>query len=130
MSEQKDLAYYLKLPYEMVVTPDPTGGYVARIPDLPGCMTQGSTIQELLENLEDAKRTWLEDALASGEEITEPAREFSGRVLVRMPRSLHREIAQRARQERVSLNQFIVYHLARALGYEAAVSARSVHLLR
>lgn len=126
MTEQKDLNYYLSLPYEIVVLPDPTGGYVAQIPDLPGCVTQGDTIQEALEMLEEAKRAWLEDALESGEEIPEPSREYSGRVLVRMPRSLHRELAQRARSEGVSLNHLIVYHLARSLG-QSRLSQSTVH---
>ncbi len=43
-------------------------------------------------------------------------KEYSGRILLRMPRSLHRDLADRSRLEGVSLNQFIVTALARAVG--------------
>lgn len=45
-------------------------------------------------------------------------REYSGRIHLRMPRSLHRDLAHRAEQENVSLNQLIVTALARSVGAE------------
>lgn len=45
-------------------------------------------------------------------------REYSGKVNLRMPKSLHRDLAHRAQQEGVSLNQMIVTALARSVGAE------------
>ncbi len=70
--------------------------------------------------IEDAKICWLETALEDGIHIPEPAStsdEYSGRLNVRMPRSLHRTLVEKAREEKVSLNQFIIYQLARGVGY-------------
>ncbi|NJL54348.1 type II toxin-antitoxin system HicB family antitoxin [bacterium] len=70
----KDLEYYLRLPYQIVLTPgeDPGDGWLAEIPALPGCFTAGETREEALEMLDDAKRLWLESSLAHGDPIPEP----------------------------------------------------------
>jgi len=70
----KDLPFYLKLPYAIVVTPgeDEEDGWLAEIPDLPGCFTAGDTKEEALEMIEDAKVAWLTHAFAKGYPIPEP----------------------------------------------------------
>jgi antitoxin HicB len=74
----KSLEYYLSLPYTIEIIPDEDdGGYVARIRELPGCLTQADTWEELLLMLEDAKRLWLESALAHNDRIPEPNRQFA-----------------------------------------------------
>ena len=60
--ERKPLEYYLGLKYSVTVIPDETGGYVAEIEDLPGCFTQGETIKELFDNMDEARSLWLESA--------------------------------------------------------------------
>ncbi len=45
-----------------------------------------------------------------------PPREYSGKVNLRMPKSLHRDLVHRAQEEGVSLNQLIVTSLARSVG--------------
>jgi len=114
----KDLEYYLRLPYRVVLYPSNEGGYAAEIPELPGCISQGQSKEEALKMIEDAKICWLESALEDGIEIPEPteAEEYSGKLNIRMPKSLHRTLAKKARDEKVSLNQLIVYQLARGLG--------------
>ncbi|NLH64203.1 MAG: type II toxin-antitoxin system HicB family antitoxin [Erysipelotrichaceae bacterium] len=65
----KKIEYYMNLPYKLVIIPDPDeGGYVACYPDLPGCITAGSS----LEDAADAKKEWLRTVLESGTAITEP----------------------------------------------------------
>lgn len=65
---------YLALPYTLEIFPDETdGGFVARIKELRGYLTQADTWAELAPMIEEAKRAWLESALAHGEEIPEPA---------------------------------------------------------
>lgn len=69
----KALEYYLSLPYTIVIKPDKTdGGFVAKIKELPGCLTQADTWNELLEHIEEAKHGWLELALEMDMQIPEP----------------------------------------------------------
>ncbi len=68
----KDLDYYLSLPYSIVLIPDTDGYWFANIPLLEGCMTQGYSRADALEMLDDAKRGWLETALAHHITIPEP----------------------------------------------------------
>lgn len=69
----KDLAYYMSLPYDIRVAPpsEEDGDWFAEIPLLDGCMTQGSK-DELLTLIEEAKEIWLEMALEDPQAIPEP----------------------------------------------------------
>ncbi len=120
MSEKRrDLAYYNLLPYKIELHPAIEGGYVASIPDLPGCLTQGETPEETLHMIADAKSAWIETALEEGIEIPEPvpeADEYSGKFNLRIPRSLHRDLARRAEEEDVSLNTLATYLLSACMG--------------
>lgn len=71
MSE-KNLEYYMALPYSIVLTPSADGGWLAKIMELPGCMTFGDTQEEVLELIEDAKLTWIAHSLEMGDLIPEP----------------------------------------------------------
>lgn len=53
---------------------DEGGGYVAIVPDLPGCMSDGATDVEALKNAHDAIESWLARALAMGRDIPKPSR--------------------------------------------------------
>ncbi|RPF42696.1 antitoxin HicB [Thermodesulfitimonas autotrophica] len=118
----KTLEYYLSLPYKIVLHPSPEGGYAVEIPELPGCISQGDTVEEAMAMIEDAKRAWIADALEHGEPVPEPIpEEYSGRILLRTPKSLHRRLMERARAEGVSLNQYINYQLARVVGEKLAL---------
>jgi antitoxin HicB len=68
----KNLAYYLSLPYPIELIPDQDGFWFARISLLPGCITQGASREEALEMIDEAKALWLETALADGALIPEP----------------------------------------------------------
>ena len=117
MEAEKNLEYYAALPYEIKITPSPEGGYVATIPDLPGCITQGETRLEVLEMIEDAKIWWLEAALDLGESIDEPDWDlYNGRLNLRIPKSLHRKLAESAKREGVKLNQLAIYLMANGIG--------------
>ena len=113
---EKNLKYYMSLPYQVVVTPSPEGGYSAKIPDLPGCITQGETRLEVLEMIEDAKLCWLEAALDLGQSIDEPDFDkYNGRLHVRIPKSLHKKLAENAKLEGVKLDQLVIYLIANGL---------------
>jgi len=118
---KKTLEYYMSLPYRVEVYPDEEGdGYTAIIPDLPGCMTCADTLDELWEMIEEAKELWLEVALEDGEYIPEPppveVEEYSGKFIVRVPRSLHRQLVQRAKSENTSLNQLVLFLMSEGMG--------------
>ncbi len=61
---------------------DPDGGYVALVPALPGCHTQGETLEEAETNVKEAIELYLESLAAHGEPIPEEHRSFQGRVTV------------------------------------------------
>ena len=111
------LGYYMGLPYAVEVCRD-EDGWFAKVPELPGCMTYADTLEELGPMIEDAKRGWIEDALEHGDPVPEPktADDFSGKFNLRVPKSLHRDLARKAEEEGVSLNQFVVTTLARSVG--------------
>ena len=110
---------YLTKPYARVLTPDAEyGGYTAEILEFPGCVTEGDTPHEALENLEAAAEGWIEAALSMGQDIPEPsdAQGYGGRVALRLPRSLHRRAMQLAERDGTSLNQFLVAAIAERVG--------------
>lgn len=112
---------YLALPYTIEVHKDDSDGeiaYVARVVELPGCLTQANTFEELEEMVQDAMRAWIESALEDGEPVPEPrhAEEYSGKFVVRVPRSLHRQLAMTAERDGVSLNAYVSTTLAYAVG--------------
>ena len=114
---KKDVKYYTSLPYREVIEADPAGGYVGYIPDLKGCVTQAETKTEIIELLDDAKKVWIEAALEDGLVIPEPeqSEDFSGRFSLRLPKSLHRNLALSAKEEGVSLNQMAMCLIASGL---------------
>jgi predicted RNase H-like HicB family nuclease len=110
---------YLKEPYSRVLIPDDESGtYTAVILEFPGCIAQGDTPQEAYEHLEDAAKDWIAAALDLKQEIPSPSQSlsFGGKILLRLPKSLHRRLTLIAETEGVSLNQFIVSALAEKVG--------------
>ncbi len=124
----KDLEYYLSLPYTITLkrgTGDGEQYWVARVVELPHCMTHGATPEEALRDIEDAKREWVKSNLEAGLPIPEPAR-FTGQYHLRMPPSLHEALVLKSESEDVSLNQFMITALARAVGYAEPPKKREV----
>lgn len=112
----KTIDEYLALPYKMEIVADPAeGGFIVSFPDLPGCISAGETLQNAVENAEDAKKAWLEAALEDGYPIFEPGAEhqYSGQFKLRIPKSLHRQLFEHSRQEGISMNQYCLYLLSR-----------------
>jgi antitoxin HicB len=118
---RKTLEYYMDLPYAIEVmrdTDEENPGWVAKIKELPGCLTQADTFEELEEMIHDAMRSWIEVALEDGISIPEPRLEddYSGKFVVRLPRSLHRELVEQSELEGVSLNTWVINILAKSVG--------------
>ena len=109
----KEIEYYMSLPYTIEIVPYKDGGFFARIKELEGCMTEGDTKEEVLELLEDAKRVWLEAALEDDLEIPLPEsmrkeKDDSEEISLRLPKSLHRKLVEGAKKEGVNVNTYIV----------------------
>ena len=118
----KNLDYYLNLPYTVEVIHDTSDAaepvWFAKVKELPGCMTEADSFEEAGQLIQDALVSWLEVALARDIPIPEPMTEseFSGKFLVRIPKSLHRDLVNAASREGTSLNQFVGVTLGRAVG--------------
>lgn len=118
------------------------GGYSASIPCL-GRWTfyaVGGTQVEALEELESIKRALFEDALSRGDEIPaappledEETADYSGKLALRLPKELHRRVADRAKANGCSINQYIMSVLAERAGAELCAeqitSERCIDLL-
>ena len=115
----KTIEYYMSLPYRLEIIPDTLeGGYAARYPDLPGCITCADTLKQVIAGAEDAKRSWLDAAIEDGVEINEPVsdddlEQYSGQFKLRIPKSLHRTLSVNAKKEGVSMNQYCLFLLTR-----------------
>jgi antitoxin HicB len=118
----KSLAYYLALPYTIELSANEDGSWFVRVAELPGCMSHGGTAQEALTNIQEVLPFWLEGAMDSDFEIPEPRAEadYSGKFVVRIPRSLHRALVTNAERDGVSLNQYANVALATAVGRATA----------
>jgi len=122
---QSDSGDPLGGPYARVLGPDPVSGtFTVRIAEFPGCVVQGASVEEAYRNLEEAARDWIRTGLDAGKDIPEPMERqtFSGRVLVRLPASIHRRAAEVAQQERTSLNQLIVSAVSERIGFVDALT--------
>jgi antitoxin HicB len=118
--EPRSVERYADLPYHMLLVRD--GGdkgrpWLASVEELPGCTSRGKTAEEALSGVEEAKTSWIATALAEGRDVPEPksGTSHSGRLLLRMPRTLHADLTRASEREGVSLNQFITDVLAGAL---------------
>ena len=112
----KTIEYYMNLPYRLELVPDTEeGGFVASYPELRGCLTSGETAEAALKNAQDSKREWLAAALEDGYEISEPTsdEEYSGQFKLRLPKSLHRALAENSKREGISMNQYCLYLLTK-----------------
>lgn len=104
-------------PFEMRPLSDQEGGgWLIIYPDLPGCMSDGETIEEAMKNGKDALECWLEACREAGREIPVPAQSSSSRFSPRIPRSLQERLAAKAKQEGVSVSTLVSAFLAECLG--------------
>jgi antitoxin HicB len=120
--DETDVRHYLSLPYGIELTrsgPDDQPTWHAQIEEMPGCEATGATPAEAAERVPAALAEWVADARAEGREVPEPrnARSYSGKLLLRMPLTLHAALARAAERDQVSLNAYITSQLAVAVGW-------------
>ncbi len=96
-------------------------GYLAEALDLNGCIADGETLEEAIHNLEDAIASWIKTAQELGRLVPPPSFEsYSGKWVIRTPKSLHRKLTELSRIEGVSLNTLTVSLLAERMGVRLA----------
>lgn len=114
----------MKRPYHIELvraeTEDGQVGWVASVAELPGCLSQGDTPEEAAAHIQDAMETWFESVIERNSPIPEPAPESraNGKVLARLPVTLHERLLFEADKEDVSLNQLLVGILSAAVGWK------------
>ena len=112
---------YKKLDYQNRIeklSPEDGGGYYITYPDLPGCSSDGETIEEAIKMGEDARICWIETAYEIGKEIPMPFSyidNFKGRITVRVPKTMHKELIEEADEEGISLNQYLIYIISKGM---------------
>lgn len=109
---------YIKLPYTRIIQEinDESGHYFyGRIMELDGCQSTGDTLDELYKNLNEALEGYIETKLENNLEIPRPTNQedYSGKFIVRIPKSLHMRLELEAEREGVSLDQYALYKLTR-----------------
>lgn len=116
---KKNLEYYLSLPYKIEVTQIPEsegGGYMATLPEIGkyAIIGDGDSPEKAIQNLRELKKERFQEFLEERVAIPEPITEdhHSGKFIVRVPKTLHFELAAKAKEEGVSLNQLINYMLS------------------
>ncbi|MBI4295531.1 MAG: type II toxin-antitoxin system HicB family antitoxin [Chloroflexi bacterium] len=117
----------MNLKYPVTLEASPEGGYFIEIEDLPWCYSQGETVEEAIEMIEESRRLWLESAYEDGIDIPLPRNleQYSGKFNVRVPKDLHRKLDRLAKRQGVSLNQFLVSTLSEAVGRKGAEKGKA-----
>ena len=114
----KTVEYYKNLPYNFIIQRinDESGNYYyGKILELDGCQSTGDSYKEVWENLQEAMECYIETKLENGFDVPEPVQteNYSGKFVVRLPKSLHFKLAMEAEKEGVSLNQYALYKLSK-----------------
>jgi antitoxin HicB len=128
---ESTVEHYAGLPYHLLLVRDGeerAKPWTASVEELPGCTSRGRTSAEALGGIQEAMANWISAALKEGRDIPEPksAATHSGRLLLRMPRSLHADLTRASEREGVSLNQFITDVLASAVAWHGRPSTPDV----
>ncbi len=105
------------------------GGFMFTMPDIPGVMADGATELEAIADGREAFIATVSAMVDIGQQVPAPAfnaQDFtpssaSGKVLARLPRSMHMQLAARAKTEGVSLNSLVLAFIAEGLGRRGAV---------
>ena len=94
------------------------GGYLISFPDFADCISDGETVAEAMENGRDALKATI--AALKAKKLPVPAPNSggvaSGKFVARVPKTVHAQLATRARAEGVSLNALVLTFIAQGLG--------------
>jgi len=127
---KKKVDYYMGLPYTMNIKycAEQGGYYVASYVELPDLTMTGITLEEAVKELLVEKPEWFEICLKLGKEIPMPVenKKYSGKIALRMSPSMHAAVTRIAELEGISLNQYMVTAIARAIGHKEASTDRKL----
>jgi predicted RNase H-like HicB family nuclease len=108
------------------LTEEEGGGFLITFPDLPGCMSDGETIEEAIKNGRDAFLCWVSAEADMKGKIPKPQWRpdedrtipsgVSGRFVQRVPKTIHGELVKQAKREGVSINTLVLTFIAEGLG--------------
>jgi len=89
-------------------------GYIATVPELPGCSAFGDTEEEAIKEVKVAASLWLSAAKKAGRKVPQPIveKKFKGRFPLRIPEDLRRRLELEAKRRGVSLNELILRKIA------------------
>lgn len=94
--------------------------WVAESEDLKGCVGQADSLEEAVKALEENESVWLETAKEEGIPIPKihaiRAAEYSGALSLRIPKTVHADLAKKAQMENCSINQYINMCISKELG--------------
>jgi antitoxin HicB len=113
--------------YQFTVRPlsrDEGGGYLVEYPDIPGCMSDGETIQEAIANGREALRDCIEVFSESGRKLPKPSI-AAAQWRQRLPRTLYAKLTRQAESDGVSINSLVTAIIAEAIGSRQARSRKS-----
>lgn len=106
-------------------------------PDLPGCMSDGDTQEEAIENGRDAFSVWVSSRIDMGRTVPPPhwqpettPEDASGKFIQRVPKTIHARLVQRAKAEGMSLNSLVLTFIAEGLGKKGEKAANARHRRR
>lgn len=110
MSTTKDLKYYLRLNWSYTIEQSSHKGkkfYIIHVNELPGVCTDAKTIEEGMQNIQEALAATIELYLEQGDEIPEPINkeEFKGNISYRTTSERHFSLAKLAQQRHISMNK-------------------------
>lgn len=91
--------------------------YIAFIEEIPECSAFAGSPEEAIKELEIVYSLWLETVTEKNYPVPEPLKlkDYSGKFVLRIPRSLHKELVEKSLQENISLNQYALYCISRGL---------------
>ncbi|MSO97964.1 MAG: type II toxin-antitoxin system HicB family antitoxin [Rhodospirillaceae bacterium] len=114
-SSKPELSYIVR-----PLSPDDGGGFLCEVLDHPGCYGDGTTPEAAMADAQNAVTAWKKVAEEFGDKSG-----TSGQWRLRVPRTLHRRLHERAKTEGVSLNTLAVSLLSEGLGERAQASYRA-----
>jgi antitoxin HicB len=127
--ENNPMEDQLKYPFEIRhLSEEEGGGYLISFPDLPGCISDGETIEAAIKNGIDAVNSWIATSREFHDSIPKAgSSQASGRFVQRLPKNLHSRLAERAKQEGVSMNALVTAIIAESIGKRETQKSATKH---
>jgi len=106
------------------LTKEEGGGYLVEYPDIPGCMSDGETVEEAIANGRDALRDCMAVFKETGRRAPKPAPVEAAQWRQRLPKTLYAKLTATAEAEGVSINSLVTAIIAEAVGSARNLSGK------